>query len=304
MTIKPVKRKSRSRVADAVVVGAGPAGLTAAIQLVRQGIKTIVLEKGRPGGQIRTANLVENFPGMFGMKGEEAADEFVDHARKIGVKILKEEALRINPDLTVITNSGKWRSKAVIVATGAVPLKIGNDTRHASVDLEHPSSLNGKSVLILGGGDAAFDRGLRLSGIASSVTIICRGRTSALELLVKRAINAGVRIVQDAGESRPISSGKGALVSTRKGVFCGDALLLCIGKGPNTSILPTPLEKLSLQALTGETNIPGLFVIGDAMAGEYRQLGVAVGTAIASAMRTGKYLKDKYGIQGTSDGWE
>jgi thioredoxin reductase (NADPH) len=302
-TGKAIERK-RLRTSDALVVGAGPAGLTAAIQLVRQGIQTVVLEKGSPGGQIRTANIVENYPGMHGMSGKEVAEEFVRHADIIGVNIRNEEVLGIHRDLTVVTNMGQWHARVVIAATGAAPLRIGVGAKDALVELERPGELKGKNVFILGGGDAAFDRALRLKGIASSVTIICRAGTSALELLVGRARKAGVRVVRDAGTVKPITSGKGVQILTGKGVFSGDALLLCIGKRPDLSILPRPLEKLSVHRLTGETNIGGLFIVGDAMTGDYRQLGTAVGTALAAAMRAGKYLKDKYSIRVTRPEWE
>ena len=277
-----------------VVVGAGPAGLAAAVQLVRQGLFTVVLEKDRPGGQIATANLVENYLGLYRLPGAEVARLFVRHALNAGVRIVRAEALGVSGrrPFRVSTSKGEWRSRAVVVATGAVPNELARIGGAVDYDTKALNDFRGTAVLILGSGDAAFDRALRIRPVAASVRILCRGKPSALPLLVSRCKKEGIPLITGAGDPRVRFSAGRFEVRTRHGTFWADRLLASIGKTGRPPVLPGPFEKLAPAFPSGRTTVPGLFLIGDLVSGRDRYLSVATGMGIAAAMAVGEWLKN------------
>jgi thioredoxin reductase len=282
------------RSCEAVVVGAGPAGLAAAVQLVRQGVGTVVFEKGRPGGQIATANLVENYLGLHRLPGPDIARLFVKHAMNAGVRIVRAEVLAVSGrgPFAVSTSKGRWRCRAVVVATGAVPRELSDAGGAVDYDTDDLDAFRGKSVLVLGSGDAAFDRALRIRTVAASVRIICRARPSALALLVSRCRKAGIPVVTDAGEPRIAFPAGRFEVRTRHGTFRADRLLASVGKTARSPGLPKPLEALAPAFPDGRTTVPGLWLIGDLVSGRDRYLSVATGMGIAAAMAIGEWLKN------------
>ena len=306
-------RSRLARVTDAVVVGAGPAGLSAALQLVRQGLEVVVLERDRPGGQLSAANLVENYPGISPLPGAALARRIAAQARRAGVRVVREEALRIarGPPLTVVTSAGRRRARAVVVATGAEPVGVrGIDTVYGIRDARR---YRGREVAIVGGGDAALDAALRLRGAGARVTVLCRGALSALPLLVRRCRRAGVRVLTGCpvlsltrgagrpGGSRAGGAGRGWRVETAVGSMEFDGVLSALGKVPRAGILPLPIERLRPHPLTGRTVVPGLYIIGDLAAGRHRQLAVAAGMGVAAAMDAADFIEGRRGSRGA--GW-
>jgi len=281
------------RSADAIVVGAGPAGLAAAVQLARQGIDTVVLEKDRPGGQIATANLVENYLGLFGIAGPEIARLFVRHAMNAGVRIVRSEVSGISGrgPFTVRTDKGFWRSRVVVVATGAAPNEIAGLGGVVDYDTRDMDAFRGRSVLVLGSGDAAFDRALRIRSVAASVRIICRGKPSALPLLITRCRKAGIPLVTGSGQPAVHMADGRFEVRTRKGTFTADRLLASIGKTARPPALPQPIEKLAPALPDGRTTVPGLWLVGDLVSGRERYLSIATGMGLSAAMAVGEWFK-------------
>lgn len=295
----------RPRSTDVIVVGAGPAGLAAAVQLVRQGIDTIVLEKHRPGGQVATANLVENYLGLYRLPGGDIARLFVRHAIRAGVRIVRAEVLKIarRGHFVLQTSKGEWGARAVVVATGAVPRVLEGAGGAVDYDTNDLPDFRGKRVAVLGSGDAAFDRALRIVGVAASVRILCRGAPSALPLLVERCRRAGVSVVVGAGEPGISIRGRAVHVRTLKGDFRADRLVASIGKKPAAPILPWPLGRLKPAFPDGRTTMAGLYVIGDLASGRDRYLSVATGMGVASAMHIGRYLRMEKKPPGEAREW-
>ena len=288
------------RSADAIVVGAGPAGLAAAVQLTRQGIDTVVLEKDRPGGQIATANRVENYLGLFGIAGPEIARLFVRHAMNAGVRIVKADVAAVTGrgPFAIRTDRGDWRARAVVVATGAAPRELAGADGVVDYDTGDLDAFRGRSVLVLGSGDAAFDRALRIGPVASSVRIICRGKPTALPLLILRCRKASIPVVEDAGEPRVRMAGLRFEVGTRKGTLTADRLLASIGKTARPPGLPRPIEKLAPALPDGRTTVPGLWLVGDLVSGRERYLSTATGMGLSAAMAVGEWFKKAKRIGG------
>lgn len=291
-------RAARGAILDAIVVGAGPAGLAAGVQLVRSGLRVVAIERGRPGGQLHSAALVENYPGISPTPGRRLAPRLAEWARTRGLRIIRGEVLGVEGrgPFTVVTRSGRRRARAVVVATGAGPRELGE--LQSVYELRETRRYRGRRVVIIGGGDAAFDAALRLRRVNSRVTVACRGRPSALPLLVERCLRAGVRVVSFAPLRGVSRIARGLRVETGAGELFADEVLTAVGKEPMEEILPLPLSKLRPHPLTGRTRIPGLYVIGDLAAGRYRQVAVAAGMGVAAAMDAAAFLG------ATADGWK
>jgi thioredoxin reductase (NADPH) len=295
---------------DVAVVGAGPAGLAAAVQLERQGIRTLLFEKCDPGGQIITANRVENYLGLPGLEGKELARRFLEHARQAGVRIVREEVLEVThgEGFTLRTPERELHAKAVIVAAGAEPRRLeGLDGRlepRVRYDTRDMEEFKGKNTVILGGGDAALDRALRLKGVCSVLRVLSRGSITAHPGLVAECRRAGVKMIQGVGRWTVRPGNGGFSIATGKGTFSAEMVLASIGKEQRTAVLPKSIEELALAFPSGETGIPGLYIIGDLAAGRYRQLAVATGMGVAAAMHAAEFLKRVHGIKAEeSPGW-
>ena len=280
--------------------------MAAAVQLVRQGIDTILFEKNRPGGQVATANLVENYLGLYRLPGDELARLFVRHAIRAGVRIIRAEVLGIarRREFVLQTSEGEWRARAVVVATGAVPRVLEGAGGAVDYDTNDLSDFRGKRVGVLGSGDAAFDRALRIVLVAASVRIFCRGAPSALPLLVERCRRAGVSVAVGSGEPKIVVRDGAIRVRTLKGDFRADRLVASIGKEPQSPILPWPLGRLKPAFPDGRTTMAGLYVIGDLASGRDRYLSVATGMGVASAMHIGRYLRMGKKFPGEARGWK
>ncbi|MBI2974672.1 MAG: NAD(P)/FAD-dependent oxidoreductase, partial [Deltaproteobacteria bacterium] len=176
---------------DLAIIGAGPAGISAAIHAKRFGLNFVLLEKGAAGGQARAANLIENFPGFpGGISGQRLVDNFLSHLAGAGIEIIKCEVKKVCSNEGVLTVTGGesiFQAKAVIVATGLTPILLSEPPWMNVHYYPVPSEIihKGKNVLIIGGGDAAFDEAVSFSKRAASVTIAMRSqKPSALQKLV------------------------------------------------------------------------------------------------------------------------
>ncbi|MFH1579969.1 MAG: NAD(P)/FAD-dependent oxidoreductase [Thermoplasmatota archaeon] len=295
-------------VRQAIVVGAGPAGMAAAIYLQRAGLSPLLLEMGEPGGLLREANLVENYPGFpGGIRGADMAALMVKQARDVGVTIARERAERISlrkGKFVIKTDRKERASRTLIVATGTRPrtirLKGASDLTGKrlfyGINSIPGKGLRGSLVLVVGGGDAAFDYGLSLRGKGCKVTILTRSSPRCLPLLQARAEQAGIE-VRIGFIPRSVSERRGRVVLScshdRKLVeLVGDYVLVACGREPNLELLRD--SDLGVPIARGGppmTNVPGLFLVGDAVRENCRQTGIAVGDGILAAMLAERYVK-------------
>ncbi|MGC9315298.1 MAG: NAD(P)/FAD-dependent oxidoreductase [bacterium] len=280
---------------DIAIIGAGPAGISAEIQLLRAGFFPIVFEKSQPGGLLREANLVENYPGFpSGIPGKELNELFRLQFEFVGGKVIQSEVISLDfrgGNFTIRTSEGEFSSKIAVVASGTVPktpegMIIDEDAAekiHDSIlELENVSSAR---IVIIGAGDAAFDYALNLSGRNEMVILGRSSKPKCLPLLFQRAMaDSKIRFIPEFSAERISRSGSGIVVmgseNSCPAEFLADYILLAIGREPATKFLDDRIvaQKKDLE------NTGRLYFIGDVANGNFRQTSIAVGDGIRTAM--------------------
>ncbi|GGS41331.1 thioredoxin-disulfide reductase [Deinococcus knuensis] len=302
---------------DVVIIGGGPAGLTAAIYTGRANLSTLVLEKGLPGGQIAQTEEVENYPGFPDpIPGMELAQRMVQQAEKFGAKIEMEEVEAIEASLgshpyafTVRGYSGTYRARSVILATGANPkrLDVPGEELFWGKGVSTCATCDGffyrgKKVVVVGGGDAAVEEGLFLTKFAEEVTLIHRRDSlRANKVAQARAFaNPKMKFVWDTVVEEVL--GEGHVTGVRlKNVktgetsdFATDGVFIFIGHVPNTGFVEgtVKLRDDGYVEVTDEiyTSMPMLFAAGDVSDHVYRQLATSVGAGTRAAMSAERAL--------------
>lgn len=285
-----------------VIIGAGPAGLAAAIQLTRQGHRPLVLERSRIGGLLWNANLVENYPGFSqGISGPDLVALFEKHAKQQGVYITAEEArvFEYSDGLFRIgTNSRELAAQFLVAATGTrgvtLPKSLIGPGLEGRVFSEVYPLLDskGKKVIIIGGGDAAFDYALNLAK-ANQVQVFTRSEEiKALPLLYERARAHPDIDCQLEVELKSVAEGRDGtldIAATKQGEpasFQGDYLIAAIGREPDTSFAAPSIMK-EMNNLQKKRR---LYLIGDLKNGLFRQTAIAVGDGIRAAMEIDQTL--------------
>jgi len=290
---------------EVIVIGAGPAGIAATIYLRRAGFDALLLEGGRPGGLLRYANLVENYPGFpGGIEGPRLVELFTRHLESVGGAVVKAavNSLRTKGDGSFIASSslGEFTAKAVIIATGTKARRIelpgltkleGRTVFYDLIELLVQAK-SGEQIVIYGGGDAAFDQGIHLRKKGYWVTVLSRSRSRCLLLLMERALEVGVRIIEGRSIKNVKEKGEKLLLELDdSGTMLVDRILIACGREPRLEILgPSILASIG-SADRPFTSIPGLYLAGDAVSGERRQVGIAIGSGISSAMAAEGYLR-------------
>ena len=301
---------------DVVIIGGGPAGLTAGIYAGRGQLETVILEKGLPGGQIAQTQEVENYPGFDEViSGSELSQRMVRQAEKFGAKIVMEEVLGVEQrgqDFLVSGYDQTYLAKAVIVATGANPRRLGvpGEDEFYGRGVSTCATCDGffyrgKEVLVIGGGDAAIEEGMFLTKFADKVTVVHRrGELRANGEAQKRAFaNPKMHWVWNTVVEEVLGDEQVTGVRTRnvetdeEDVLEAGGVFIYIGHVPNTK----HLEDLVHLRDTGYinvrdeiyTNVEGLFAAGDVADEVYRQLGTSVGAGTRAAMAAERYLAER-----------
>lgn len=280
-----------------IIIGAGPAGLSAAIQLKRYGIETVVLEKGPPGGLLRNAHLVENYPGFpGGIKGTVLVRRMLNQAKMIGVEIVPGEVMRLDyakPVFVVETRNSHITAQIVVVATGTKPRTLnGLDIQTKALPRiyyeVHPlRRVRGKTIAIIGSGDAAFDYGLSLA-TENRVIILNRStKLKCLKLLWQRASlnshinyypNTEIRTIYSTPDEQVLIKSEGP---DGERIFQIDFVIVAIGRDPGLDFVSDRLWN-TRDILEKEGR---LYFIGDVKNSIYRQTSIAVGDGVFAAMK-------------------
>ena len=291
--------------ADVTIIGAGPAGVAAAIQLKRSGIAPLLVEKERVGGLVKNACRIENYPGFpDGFSGLQLADLMAMHLAGAGVDVLFEEVLRLDHDgryFSLETGKSRWRSRIVMMATGTKPKKCKDlyipteAAPYIHTEIYPIRDCIGKRIAIVGAGDAAFDYALNLA-VNNDVVILNRSEeTRCLPLLRKRAAQTPRIAVWSQAAIETVSEAcpEGLLLTCRlpgRSIsLSAQYLILAIGREPQRDFLSE-----TVRVRTGIFEKKGmLHEIGDIRNGSFRQVAIAVGDGIRAAMSVAEQWRGK-----------
>lgn len=301
-----------------IIIGSGPAGLTAALYTARANLKPLVFEGSQPGGQLTITTDVENFPGFpDGVMGPELMDLFRKQAERFGAECYFEHVTKVdfsNKPYKVWIGDKEYSAESVIIATGATAKMLGleNEKKLMGFGVSACATCDGfffkeKKVLVVGGGDSAMEEATYLTKFASEVVIVHRrSEFRASKIMIDRAMNnPKVRVLWN-------SSVIDILGSQEKGVHAAsikntdsdeifeekcDGVFMAIGHKPNTGLFSDMLKTdksgyLVTNPKTTSTNIDGIFACGDVQDHSYRQAITAAGSGCMSAIDAERYLEN------------
>lgn len=297
-----------------IIIGSGPAGLTASIYAARADLSPVVFAGGLSGGQLMITTDVENYPGFpSGIMGPELMDKFRSQAERFGAEIHNVDVTRVDfskRPLRVWVDDNEHRAEAVIVATGASALWLGveGESRLLGRGVSSCATCDGaffknKDLIVVGGGDTAMEEATFLTRFASTVTIVHRRDTlRASKIMQQRAMenprisfiwNAAVEAV--LGENRVTGARLRDTVTGEASERPCDAVFVAIGHKPNTELFSGQLDldaKGYIVSPDGtRTNVEGVFVAGDVQDSRYRQAVTAAGLGCRAAMDAERYLE-------------
>jgi thioredoxin reductase (NADPH) len=299
---------------DTIILGAGPAGLAAAIYAARSGLRTEVFEQAYPGGLAGTTDLIENYPGFpEGVSGMDLGTRMYEQAIRHGARLVNAAVMRLwaeDGSVLAATGGSTARAASAIVATGSTPRKLGipGEAELAGKGVSYCATCDGplyrdQVVAVVGGGDSALQEALFLARFAAKVIVIHRrDRFRAAEVLQDRVrriekidlvMNAVPKAISGTTEVRGIEIEYGATGRTE--ILAAQGVFVYVGYSANVGMLgPEFALSPSGFLLAGpalETSVPGVFAAGDVREKTLRQVATAVGDGATAAMSAYAYLE-------------
>ncbi|MDS9472685.1 thioredoxin-disulfide reductase [Sporosarcina pasteurii] len=302
------------KVYDVIIVGAGPAGLTAAVYTSRANLSTLMIERGAPGGQMATTEDIENYPGFDHILGPDLSVKMFEHARKFGAEYAFGDVSDVQDGedyKTIFVGEQQYKARTIIITTGAEYRKIGipGEEELTGSGVSYCAVCDGaffrdKEIIVVGGGDSAVEEGAYLTRFAKKVTIIHRrDELRAQKILQERAFanekmdfiwNTTVKEVN--GKDGKIDSV--TLVSTEDGSereFKTEGMFVYVGLDPLTA----PFKHLGILDENGyiqtndimETKVPGIYAAGDVREKLLRQIVTATGDGSIAAQAVQQYIE-------------
>ena len=301
---------------NVIVIGSGPAGLTAAIYSARANLKPLIIEGLEAGGQLMLTTLVENWPGYRdGIDGPDLMAAMREQAQRFGAEIIRGNVTSVDllsHPFTVKTSDAEYRARALIVATGASARLLGLASERSL--LGHGVStcatcdgyfFRGKPIAVVGGGDSAMEEAIFLTRFASHVTVVHRRDTlRASKIMQDKAFanpkisfewNADVEEIKDTGKGEVTSM---VIRNHQTGAVKDipvDGVFVAIGHTPNTVLfngqLDTDANGYIVTHAGSRTSVPGVFACGDVQDHVYRQAITAAGSGCMAAIDAEKYLE-------------
>jgi thioredoxin reductase len=282
---------------NVVIIGAGPAGISTAIQLRRYGIKPAIFEEKEIGGLLRNANLVENYPGFKnGISGPDLVALIRSHLAKAGIAVIpdKVNAIALNDQrLILTTEKKKIHAKVVVVASGTKPVEFSGFDIPPEIEdriyyeIASISGVEGKQIAIIGAGDAAFDYALNLCRNNKVMILNRKSGADCLPILCERAGLLNAISYHENMAISAISQTPSGMISIdciqnpEKARFIVDYLVVAMGREPNLDFLSQSI----IDNIDGLRQGGMLYFIGDVNNGIFRQATIAIGDGIKCAMQ-------------------
>ncbi|MCE4050365.1 thioredoxin-disulfide reductase [Bacillus sp. Au-Bac7] len=306
---------AEEKIYDVIIIGAGPAGMTAAVYTSRANLSTLMIERGIPGGQMANTEEVENFPGFESILGPDLSNKMFNHAKKFGAEYAYGDIKEIidgKEYKTVKAGSKEYKARSIIISTGAEYKKVGvpGEKELGGRGVSYCAVCDGaffkeKRLFVIGGGDSAVEEGVYLTRFASQVTIVHRrDELRAQKILQDRAFaNDKVDFIWNhtikAINEKDGKVGSVTLVSTTDGTeqeLAADGVFIYIGMVP----LSKPFENLGITNENGyietndrmETKVPGIFAAGDIREKTLRQIVTATGDGSIAAQAAQHYVEE------------
>lgn len=295
---------------DIIIIGAGPAGLTAALYALRANKKVLVLEAKNYGGQIIDTNIIENYPGIQQISGIDYANDLYRQVEKLGLEIKYETVIKIQEDKTVITEKNEYKTKTVIIATGSQKrkLNIEDEFKFLGKGISYCATCDGsfykeKIVAVVGGGDVALHDALYLSNIASKVYLIHRRDEfrGQVVLLNKIKEKKNIEIIYNSNICKLKGENKLESIDIKDELnkitnINVSSLFVAIGQEPRNEMFinVVDLDEKGYILFEKEVNTKtkGIYVAGDARSKTLRQLTTAVSDGSIAAVTAIKEMNN------------
>jgi thioredoxin reductase (NADPH) len=320
-----LQTSARKHFYDLIIVGGGPAGLTAALYTAREGIDTLVIERAGVGGQAGITERLDNFPGFHeGVSGSEFADRLRQQVERFGVEVLSAQNVKsvgVDDDYRVVRTADgeQYRAWAVLVATGSTYRRLGipREEDFIGAGVHFCATCDGafyrdREVLVVGGGNSAGEEGLFLTKFASKVTIVTRDkRLSASKVVVEKVkANPKIELITNA-QPTEFKGGKKLASVVIKGTDGAEreltpaGVFVFIGLSPNSDTVRGLVgadERGFITTDAGlQTSQPGIFAAGDVRAGSTKQAASAAGEGAAAALAIRRYVEPLAGGHPAAD---
>jgi thioredoxin reductase (NADPH) len=299
---------------DMIIIGAGPAGMTAGVYGARAGLKVLMLEKGAPGGQMINTYEIENYTGFEHIGGPELSMKMFEHTQKFGVEYAYGDVTEVKEEgneKRVVTTTDEFRGKTVIIATGTITRKLGAPGEEqlsgrgiSWCAICDGAFYRGKHVIVVGGGNSAVEEALYLAGIADKVTIIHRRQEFRAERISQDRAKANEKInfiLDTVVESFNEKDGKLGSVTLKQvktneiSELPCDGAFLYVGQDPVSSMVKGLVDMDERGFIKTnenmETSVKGIFSAGDVNVKELRQVVTATSDGAIAAQMALKYIE-------------
>ena len=307
---------------DLIIIGGGPGGLSAAIYAMRAALKTVLVEKGVPGGQVTMSDEVENYPGFTHISGAELSMKFSEHAQSYDLEVVSQEVTAVDPGLDFHTvrlaNGDTLRALSVILATGGNPKKLDvpgeRDLYGKGVSYCATCDgffFRGKTVIVVGGGDSAAEEALYLAKLCKKVYIAHRrDELRASKILQQRIFNdCNIEMLWNTVVTEIKAGSDGvervgledtATAATRE--LDVDGVFIFIGFNPNNELVPAGTrmnaDGMVVTDEKCETRTPGVYVIGDLREKFARQIVLSAADGCTAALAAAHFVEAKKSVRG------
>lgn len=309
---------------EVIIVGGGPAGLTAGLYSKRAVLKTVLFEKGLLGGQIAISKDVENYPGLEGISGFDLAEKMVHQAGSFGLSIIREEVASVSAGSdrhsVRLANGDLYQADALILAAGGSVRKLGipGEAEYLGSGVSYCATCDGfffrdKTTVVVGGGDTAIEEALYLAKLTKKVYLVHRGNEFRASKILQGRLLSEPRIemirntfiTEIKGNEKTVEAVSFENNETgEKGEILTDGVFIFIGYSPNNQLIPSGV-RMNYQGfvITDEkcaTNVPGIFAVGDLRQKFANQIVVAAADGCIAALAAAHYVEARKAGGGAS----